>query len=220
MAKKTFSKAKKGVKAKSIKKTMAPKAKSTEVVYHSTKEIKVEKALIDNFIGLQKVMVNLSNKFDSLSDQISKLLDLFEISAKSLAKKELSSPGDSSTQAAQADTRRILDRLDNISKQAGLIGRGLALIHEVGTENGNPVIPLNPQRSRIFSQAPTPSNMNNNSNNMQGKTAAQNMQPVIPINTNAIENDSNTKIMEPNKKLTRELEGFEKSSSSDSNNIP
>jgi len=57
------------------------KTKSTEVVYHSTKEIKVERALIENFIGLQKVMVSLSAKFDNLSSQISNLLHLFELSA-------------------------------------------------------------------------------------------------------------------------------------------
>ncbi len=217
MAKKTFSKAKKGVRAKSIKKKVNHGAKSTEVVYHSTKEIKVEKALIDNFIGLQKVMVNLSNKFDGLSDQISKLLDLFEISAKSLAKKELSSPGNFNTLSAQADTKRILDRLDNISKQAGLIGRGLALIHEVGTENGNPVIPPNPQRNGIFSAGQT---FSSTGNNMQNKAVGQNMQsPIIPIKTNVVESGANIMGMESGKKLTKELDSFEKSSPNDSNNI-
>lgn len=126
----------KTAKAQSISKKTHGKTKSTEVVYHSTKEIKVDRALIDNFIGLQKVMVNLSVKFDSLSGQISKLLDLFEISARALAKKELSSTGN-------PDARNIMEKLDNISKQAGLIGKGLALIHEVGTENQMPVIPYN-----------------------------------------------------------------------------
>ncbi len=141
MVKKVSSKKNKGVKAKSIKKKTVQGAKSTEVVYHSTKEIKVEKALIENFIGLQKVMVNLSAKFDNLSNQISKLLDLFEISAKSLAKKEFSASGD-------MEAKKVMDKLENISKQAGLIGRGLALIHEVGTENQMPVIPLNLQRNK------------------------------------------------------------------------
>ncbi len=120
-AKQTSSKKKKGVKTR-----------STEVVYHSTKEIKVERALIENFIGLQKVMVNLSAKFEALSSQISRLLDLFEISAKALVKREFSSTGD-------LEARRVMEKLENISRQAGLIGKGLALIHEVGTESGKPI---------------------------------------------------------------------------------
>lgn len=105
----------------------ASKKKPTEVHYHSTKEIKVEKALIENFIGLQKVMVNLSSRFDELSTQISRLLNLFEVSAKAMAKKEFERSQD-------PDLKKVLDRLDNLSRQAGLIGHGLALIHEVNEE--------------------------------------------------------------------------------------
>jgi len=131
-------------KAKSIrKKTIRAKnrrgsTKSTEVVYHSTKEIKVERALIENFIGLQKVMVNLSARFDSLSSQISSLLQLFEISAKSLARKAAESH-------ENLDAKKVMEKIDRLSAQAGLIGRGLALIHEVGTEKGKPMIPTTMQ---------------------------------------------------------------------------
>src|SRR3989344_222056 len=96
---------KRGPRAMSIKKKRRGSTKSTEVVYHSTKEIKVERALIENFIGLQKVMVNLSGKFDSLASQISKLLELFEISAKALVRKELSPSG-------EADSNKIMEKLD------------------------------------------------------------------------------------------------------------
>ncbi len=147
MNKKVYSKKSKGAKAKSITKKTNIGAKSTEVVYHSTKEIKVEKALIENFIGLQKVMVNLSVKFDNLSNQISKLLDLFEISAKALAKKELS--------AGDLEAKKVIEKLDKLSQQAGLIGKGLALIHEVGTENERPIIPL-PQKNKMQYPPPTP----------------------------------------------------------------
>ncbi|MEK6847774.1 MAG: hypothetical protein AABX50_01455 [Nanoarchaeota archaeon] len=177
MIKKSSSKRRKGPKAKSIKKKISHGAKSTEVVYHSTKEIKVERALIENFIGLQRVMVNLSNKFDNLSSQISKLLDLFEISAKALAKKEFSSSGN-------LETERVMERLDNISQQAGLIGKGLALIHEVGTENERPIIPLNPQRKVQLPSAPL-------------------FQPIFQN-----QNVASANLPE---KMTKELEGFEKS---------
>ena len=44
------------------------------------KTMNIEKALIDNFISMQKVLTNLAIKFDNLSEQITKLLELFEIS--------------------------------------------------------------------------------------------------------------------------------------------
>ncbi len=121
--KKTSKKSKKPIKVKNKKNSNKP----TEVKYHSVKEIKVEKALIDNFVGLQKVMVNLSAKFDKLSDEMSKLLNLFEISAKAMAKKEFQSEKDPAI-------KKIHDKLDNLSKQAGLIGKGLALIHEANSD--------------------------------------------------------------------------------------
>lgn len=160
-------------KAKSIKKKTDKRkgTKSTEVVYHSTKEIKVEKALIENFIGLQKVMVNLSAKFDALSSQISGLLQLFEISARALARKEISSQ-------ENLDAKKVMEKIDRLSAQAGLIGKGLALIHEVGTETGKQVIPLNIQKN----QQP------------------QSIRPITHQVTRA-----NTMASEPEKKMTREL---------------
>ncbi len=124
------------------------KKKPTEVHYHSTKEIKVEKALVENFIGLQKVMVNLSSKFDKLSDEISKLLNIFEVSAKAMAKKEFASEKD-------PELKKIIDKLENISKQAGLIGKGVALIHESNEEKqGEKSTHFEPHPSPIKGHAP------------------------------------------------------------------
>jgi hypothetical protein len=125
MAKKAASK-KRG-KTKTRKKVVkSKKGRTTKVKYHSTKEIKVERALADNFIGLQKVMVNLSSKFDNLATQISKLLELFEISAKTMAAKDFG------IEKENKETKKIMQRLDKISEHAGLIGKGLVLIHEAG----------------------------------------------------------------------------------------
>jgi transcriptional regulator NrdR family protein len=120
---------KKPIRKKAIKRAIkkTPRKKPTEVHSHSTKEIKVEKALIENFIGLQKVMVNLSSRFDELSGQISKLLNLFEVSARAMAKKDFDRSQD-------PDLKKVLDKLDNLTQQAGLIGHGLALIHKVNEE--------------------------------------------------------------------------------------
>ncbi len=120
----------KTVTVKKTKKTTRKKRGSTKIKYESVKEIKLDKVLTDNFVSLQKVMVNLSKKFDELSSEISKLLNLFEISAQALAKKDLEAGGGSK------DTKKILEKLDTLSKHAGLIGRGLALIHEQNKERG------------------------------------------------------------------------------------
>ena len=86
-------------------------------------DAKLERALIENFIGLQKVMVNLSVKFDDLSNKISQLLELFEISAKALAEKDLTVE-----KTARNDTK-IIQEIGNLSNQNKVIARGLTLMH-------------------------------------------------------------------------------------------
>lgn len=125
MVKKAASK-KRGTTKTKKKVAKSKKGGTTKIKYHSTKEIKVEKALVDNFIGLQKVMVNLSSKFDNLANQISKLLELFEISAKAMAAKDFG------VEKENKETKKIMEKLDKISEHAGLIGKGLVLIHEAG----------------------------------------------------------------------------------------
>jgi hypothetical protein len=94
------------------------------------KENKTEKILIENFVSLQKVMTNLAVKFDNLSGQISKLLELFEISAKSLAEKGLLS-----------EDQKVMGKLDSLIEQNKVIARGIALIHEPEPQ---PQYPINP----------------------------------------------------------------------------
>jgi hypothetical protein len=104
--------AKKKVAEKKRAKTNHPKV---------TKNVSVDKILVENFVSLQKVMTNLASKFDNLSTQISKLLELFEISAKSLAEKGYTEKG---------DNKKVVDRLDSLLEQNKVIARGLALLHE------------------------------------------------------------------------------------------
>jgi len=144
MAKISKKRAKKKRAKKSAKKPAAKKVeKVTRIIHESQRDTKVEKALVDNFIALQKVMVNLSSKFDNLSTQISKLLELFEISAKALAQKEVESGEES------GDTREIMGRLDSLHEKTGLIGKGLALMHETNRGQGN-------REMNEENQSPTP----------------------------------------------------------------
>ncbi len=126
MKKKTVSMKK--TKVTPIRKTITPK------VVHS-RGSNTERILIENFVSLQKVMTNLSTKFDHLTNQISKLLELFEISAKTLVEKG----GD-----MKVDNKEVIGRIDNLLEQNKLIARGLSLMHEGGV--GQDSLPLPTQK--------------------------------------------------------------------------
>ena len=104
----------------------------------------IEKALIENFIALQKVMTNLSVNFDGLSDKISKLLDLFEVSAKTLAEKDFN---------ADRKGRKDEDlskKLDELVDQNKIIARGLTLLHEnPGHGSQEPSEPISQKRENM-----------------------------------------------------------------------
>ncbi len=105
---------------------MAKKRKSRKRVEitRNSGEIKIEKMLVDNFVSLQKVMLNLSLKVDNLVSQISRLLELFEISAKALADKDFS------IERKTEDDKKISEKIDTILDQNKVIARGLTLLHE------------------------------------------------------------------------------------------
>ena len=81
----------------------------------------IDRALVDNFINLQKVLTNLAVKFEDLSNNISKLLQLFELSAKSLADK----PGKTS----EID-QEFLKKLDSLLEQNKVISKGIMLMED------------------------------------------------------------------------------------------
>lgn len=103
-----------------------------------------EKVLIENFVSLQRVMTNLAVKFDNLSSQISKLLELFEISAKTLAE-----------HGPTKEEKKIVERLDNLLEQNKVIAKGIALLHEKGISEQQYITPMPPmQRIPIQGQIP------------------------------------------------------------------
>ena len=116
--KKSVKKKKKNFKKKkTTKKTIKKPRISSQKV-----EIKMQPVLVDNFVALQKVMVNLANKLDDVSIKMAKLLDLFEVSAKTLAKKDFKLAGETSPE--------VLKKLGELSEQNKVIARGLTMIHE------------------------------------------------------------------------------------------
>ena len=100
---------KKIIKKQPTMRNNAPKQQSSSI----------EKQLIENFIALQKVMVNLSIKFDNLSTQISKLLEVFEISAKALAEKNF-----------DLGQEKVSEKMDTLLDQNKIIARGLTMMHD------------------------------------------------------------------------------------------
>jgi len=103
--------------------------KKVSVNPQKVKKENIEKILVENFVSLQKVMVNLSVKMDNLANQVSQLLNLFEISARSLADKGANLGG--------GYEKRILEKIDNIVDQNKTMARGISLLHEPETSHQN-----------------------------------------------------------------------------------
>lgn len=101
------------------------KSKKTKILKpKKLTKAELEKQLIDNFVNLQRVLTNLSIKFDGLSDQISKLLQLFEISAKSFVEKLPEGT------AGKEKDKDFLNKIDTLLEQNKTIAKGLTLMEE------------------------------------------------------------------------------------------
>ena len=141
--------AKKRTKKKSVKKKTRKTAKKTTISSKSI-EVKMQPVLVNNFVALQKVMVNLSTKLDNLTSQLSKLLDTFELSAKSLAKKDFK------LEAGQ-DNKEVLKKLNDLSEQNKLLAKGMTLMHESAAEQ--PYAPPMPVPTPMRPPRPIPMGM-------------------------------------------------------------
>ena len=98
-------------------------------------KIEINQALIDNFINLQKVLTNLSIKFEDLSTNMSKLLQLFEISAKSFTEKF--SEKEEKPELNKND-KQLLNKLDSLLDQNKTIARGILLMENRIKQRANP----------------------------------------------------------------------------------
>ncbi len=103
--------AKRGVKANSTSSFDRPVKKKLTAAQR-------EELLIENFVGLQHAMTNLSIRFEKLSDHLLKLLEVFEEAARNFSGggKE----GDSD----------LLNKIDSLLNQNKTIAKGLVLMEE------------------------------------------------------------------------------------------
>ena len=102
----------------------AAKHKRAASAEHSGISGNTERVLVENFVALQKVIAELAKNFDSLSSRITKLLDLFEISAKTLAEKDFETGRDARFE------KELNQKMDTLVEHNKLFARGLSLLHE------------------------------------------------------------------------------------------
>jgi len=81
----------------------------------------IDKDLLENFVTLQHVLTNMAVKFEDLSNNISRLLQLFELSAKSFADKPIATPG---------VDQEFLKKLDSLLDQNKTISKGIMMMED------------------------------------------------------------------------------------------
>ncbi len=99
---------------KTVVKEHAPKEVTKKPKQMTARER--EELLIENFVGLQHAMTNMSIKFGGLSDNISKLLNVFEESAKNFVS------------GGKPDDAEMLTKIDSLLNQNKTIAKGLVLM--------------------------------------------------------------------------------------------
>lgn len=82
----------------------------------------LEEQTISSLIELQKVHINLAEKFEKLSTQVENLLALFELAARNFAKQP-------SMQNTEKD-KEFLDKIDKLLDQNKLLAKGLTMMEE------------------------------------------------------------------------------------------
>jgi len=114
-----------------VKKNVAKKSvrKKSSYMRKSPRQRETEKLLVENFVSLQKVMVNLSGRLDKLTREISELLKLFEDSAKVIVKNEIEKKKE------DRGDQQLLDTLVSILDQNKVIAKGLTLMYETMTDS-------------------------------------------------------------------------------------
>jgi len=117
------------VKKVTRKKAETPEKKKTEPKKKKMTAREREELLIENFVGLQKAMTNLSIRFEGLSSNIVKLLQVFEESAKSLVG------------GKHDDDKAMLNKIDSLLDQNKTIAQGLVLMESKLRKRSEPEVP-------------------------------------------------------------------------------
>lgn len=112
-------------KKKSVKKdSVMKRKKNVKKIIKVSKSSKTDKMLMENFVSLQKVLLNMSMKLENLTGKISNLLELFEISAKTFAEKE------GIDYEKYSGGKELSQKVESLMEQNRTIAKGLAMMYE------------------------------------------------------------------------------------------
>lgn len=101
-----------------------PKKRAESHSTHShapSNKYEVEREIIKNLVELQKVHTNLAEKFDKLSNEISHLLTLFEITARTFTK---------NAPIGEEKDREFLEKIDRLLDQNKVLAKGITIMEE------------------------------------------------------------------------------------------
>lgn len=101
-----------------------------------------EELLIENFVGLQHAMTNLSIRFGALSENITQLLQVFEEAAKNFVS------------GGRSEDKDMLKKIDSLLDQNKTIAKGLVLME--GKLRGRTESSIQPMPPQEFHQRPRP----------------------------------------------------------------
>lgn len=107
---------------KGAKKSTAAKKEGENSGMKKERKDYLQKILIENFTSLQDVMTDLAGKFSNLTNQMSRLLELFEQSAKTFMEKDLKFGGGSD--------KDLISKFDRLLEQNRIIAQGITMLHE------------------------------------------------------------------------------------------
>ena len=111
------------------------------------KKVSVDEALLENFVNLQHVLTNLAVKFEDLSSNISRLLQLFELSAKSFADKPITTPG---------VDQEFLKKLDSLLDQNKTSSKGIMMMEDRIRNRTKGMQPMMRSPSQATNRLPRP----------------------------------------------------------------
>jgi hypothetical protein len=143
--------------------------KSSSTGYSDEKLIKNliarDDILVDNFVGLQKAMVNVSVKFGELTDRIDKLLDIYQKAADVFVEKQIK----------EADKRIDLDKkVNTVMEQNRVLSRRRTPVPQRRLAPQMPRPPMAPAPTNPVSPPMTPTSTPN------VETAPRSNQETIP----------------------------------------
>ncbi len=98
-----------------------PKKENSQQDTKTPKET-LEEQTLHSLIELQKVHINLAEKFDKLASQIQSLLGLFETAARNFARQP-------QMQTTERD-KEFLEKIDKLLDQNKVLAKGLTLMEE------------------------------------------------------------------------------------------